>query len=113
MTISATGPDAERQAIDQLCVKDFCTDGKTQFSPYFINQTRACSSDSTLGPAVHFDDVRDIAEIASREILERMQEDEDTPVADVVLFYGGRVLAVIQYSCGDGLIVWPEMQPHY
>ena len=33
-------------------------------------------------------------------------------MADVVLYYGNRVLAVVQYVCGEPVVVKPELQPH-
>jgi|SRR5271157_3145885 len=105
-----SGSRAVHAATDLLCVRGFCADGKTEVGPWLINQTRPC--DAVVGPP-HFDDVLDTADSAAEEILERMRADENTLMADVVLMHECRVLRIVQYACGDGVVVKPEIQAHF
>jgi hypothetical protein len=57
--------------------------------------------------------VHSVIDHAAAEIVEAMQDENRKLYADVMLYHGNRVVAIVQYACGDGVIVRPEIQAHF
>jgi len=111
-----SGEDAISHAVDELCIRAFCVNPEYKLGPYLVHRMRPVDQTQEGEEAfygVHFDDVRDEARRVAESIVTMMGDMESHLCSDVVLYYESRIVAIVQYACGDGVVTFPEMQVHY
>jgi len=97
------GKDAVEAAVASECIRAFCIDQEHQFGPYLVERYEGTQENN----------LDDVVDLATAEIVEEMKEMENSLFSDVVLYHRDRVVAIVQYACGDSVIIKPQLQPHF